>query len=162
MLFSDSPLDRVEVLWYESWRGDDRSDEEPTQVTELDDFVGTWRADEGAPYSTHTFTWERAGAYLRGRWVIKAANSEAAHVVVAAARPAQFEMQVGKPWLEDGLLLFHVNGGPYLTEFRLVGPAEAVVGAAVKHLPPEFTRPEDRHSIEAHRVRLTKQTGDAA
>jgi len=71
-------------------------------------------------------------------------------------------MQVGDPWLEDGLLLFHLNSGPYVTEFRLVGPDEAVVGAAVHKLPPEFAKPEHQVSIEAHRVHLTRQPGTAA
>ena len=39
-------------------------------------------------------------------------------------------MQIGEPWLEDGVLFFHVNGGPFISECRLLGKAEAVVGAA--------------------------------
>ena len=38
-------------------------------------------------------------------------------------------MQIGEPWLEDGVLFFHVNGGPFISEFQLLGKAEAVVGA---------------------------------
>ena len=68
-------------------------------------------------------------------------------------------MQVGEPWLEEGLLRFHLNGGPYITEFRRVGPDEAVVGAAVNKLPLEFTGPDCQRSIEGHRVRLTRQPG---
>ena len=66
-------------------------------------------------------------------------------------------MLVGEPWIEEGLLLFRVNGGPYITEFRLVGPDEAVVGAAVNKLPPELRSPDHKQSIEGHRVRLTRQ-----
>ena len=65
-------------------------------------------------------------------------------------------MQIGDPWLEDGLLLFRVNGGPYITEFRLVGSNEAVIGAAVGKLPPEFAGPEHQRSMEGHRVHLTR------
>ena len=65
-------------------------------------------------------------------------------------------MLVGEPWIEEGLLLFRVNGGPYITEFRLVGPDEAVVGA-VNKLPPELRSPDHKQSIEGHRVRLTRQ-----
>jgi hypothetical protein len=50
-------------------------------------------------------------------------------------------MQIGEPWLEDGLLLFHVNGGPYITEFRLVDSNEAVLGAAVGKVPPSSPDP---------------------
>jgi len=70
-------------------------------------------------------------------------------------------MQVSDPWLEDGLLLFHVNRGPYITEFRLVGSNEAVVGAAVGKVPPEFAGPDHQRSIEEHRVRLTRQSETA-
>jgi hypothetical protein len=123
---------------------------------ELNDFVGTWRAEKRAPHSTHTFTWEHAGAGLRGRWVIEAGDSEAR--AAAAAEPTR--LNAGQePWLEKGLLLFHVNGGPYITEFRLVGPDEAVVGAAVDKLPPEFTGPDYQRSIEGHRVRLARKPG---
>ena len=76
----------------------------------------------------------------------------------AASRPTRFEMQIGDPWLEDGLLLFHVNGSPYITEFSLVGSSEAVVGAAVGKLPPELAGPDHQRSIEAHRVQLTRQS----
>ena len=128
---------------------------------EMSDFVGTWRAEKGAPLSIHTFTWEDTGTGLRGRWVIEAADSPAVRAAAAAGRPTRFEMQVGDPWLEDGLLLFHLNGGPYITEFRLVGFNEAVVGAAMDKLPPEFAGPEHRRSIEGHRVQLTRRAGEA-
>ena len=126
-------------------------------MADLRDFIGTWRAEEGAPYSSHTFTWESAGIGLQGRWIIEAADSPAARAAVSAGQPTRLEMRVGKPWLEDGLLLFHVNDGPFVTEFRLVTEDEAVVGAAVHKLPPEFAGPEHRRSIEGHRVRLTRQ-----
>lgn len=124
---------------------------------ELRDFVGTWRAEKGAPFSNHTFTWENTASGLRGRWIIEAADSPAMRAAAAAGRPTRFEMQVGDPWLEDGLLLFRINGGPYITEFRLVRSNEAVVGAAVDKLPPEFAGPEHQRSIEGHRVLLTRQ-----
>lgn len=131
-------------------------------MAELSDFVGTWRAEKGAPLSSHTFVWENTAAGLRGRWIIEAPDSPATRAMAAAGRPTRFEMQVGDPWLEDGLLLFHVNSGPYLTEFRLVGPTEAVVGAAISKLPPELAKPEYRRGIEGHRVQLTRQSGTGA
>ena len=42
---------------------------------EWSDFVGTWRAEKGAPFSTHTFTWENTGTGLRGRWIVDPAIS---------------------------------------------------------------------------------------
>jgi hypothetical protein len=130
-------------------------------MTGLSDFVGTWRAEKGAPFSTHTFTWEDTGIGLRGRWVIEAADSPAARAATAAGRPTRIEMQVGDPWMEGGLLLFRLNGGPYISEFRLVGSNEAVVGAAMDKLPPEFAGPEHRRSIEGHRVQLIRHAGEA-
>ena len=131
-------------------------------MAELSDFVGTWRAENWAPLSSHTFMWEQTDAGLRGRWIIEAPDSPATRAMAAAGRPTRFEMQVGDPWLEDGLLLFHINGWPDVSEFRLVGPNEAVVGAAISKLPPELTKPEYRRGIEAHRVQLTRQSGTGA
>jgi hypothetical protein len=127
----------------------------------LSDFVGTWRAERGAPFSIHTFTWEDTGTGLRGRWVIEAADSPAARAAAAAGRPTRIEMQVGDPWLENGLLLFCLNGGPYISEFRLVGSNEAAVGAAMDKLPPELAGPEHRRMIEGHQVQLIRQAREA-
>jgi hypothetical protein len=63
--------------------------------------------------------------------------------------------------LESGLLLFRLNGGPYISEFRLVASNEAVVGAAMDKLPPEFSGPEHRRMIEGHRVKLIRRAGEA-
>jgi hypothetical protein len=127
-------------------------------MVDLTQFVGTWTEDAGPPFSSHTFTWELNGARLRGRWLIAASDSPAARAATESGRPQRIEMQIGEPWLEDGLLLFHVNGGPFVTEFRLVGQSEAVVGAAVHKLPPQFAAPEHSRSIAGHRVRLTRQS----
>jgi hypothetical protein len=127
----------------------------------LSDFVGTWRSGKGAPLSTHTFTWEDTAAGLLGRWIIEASDSAAVRAAAAAGMPKRFDMQIGDPWLEDGLLLFRLNGGPYISEFRLVASNEAVVGAAMDKLPPEFAGPEHRRMIEGHRVRLTRRAGEA-
>lgn len=67
-------------------------------------------------------------------------------------------MQVGVPSFDEVRLLFGVNGSPIVTEFRIVGENEAVLGAAVDKLPPEFTGPEFQRSAEGHRVRLRKQS----
>jgi len=130
-------------------------------MAELTPFVGTWIANVGHPFSSHTFTWESEGSCLRGRWLIEAPDSPAERSAAAAGRPLRIEMQIDEPWLEDGLLLFHVKGGPFVTEFRLVGEGEALVGAAAHKLPPQFAGPEHSRSIEGHRVRLTRQS-DAA
>lgn len=65
-------------------------------------------------------------------------------------------MQVGTPTFEERRALFAVNGGPYITEFRLLSDDEAAVGAAPDRIPPEFSGPEYQRSIEGHRVRLTR------
>jgi hypothetical protein len=131
-------------------------------MSELSDFVGTWHAAKGAPFSTHTFTWEKADTGLRGRWIVEAAESPAARAAAAAGKPTRLEMQIGEPWLEDGLLLFPVNGSPYPFEFRLVGSNEAVIGAAVSKLPPNLAGPDHQQSIEGHRIRLTRRSEAAA
>jgi hypothetical protein len=124
---------------------------------DLASFVGTWTAAPGAPSSNHTFTWELHGGGLLGHWIIEAAESPDARAPVLAGRPMRIEMHIGEPWLEEGVLLFRVNDGPFVTEFRLVGEHEAVVGAAV-HKHPELSGPEFARSIEGHRVRLARQS----
>ena len=81
--------------------------------------------------------------------MIEAADSQAARAAATAGRPTQLEMQVGEPWLEEGLLRFHLNGGPYITEFRRVGPDEAVVGAAVNKLPIRYSDISSAHPTRA-------------
>lgn len=126
---------------------------------DLQDFVGTWRAERGAPYSTHTFTWEAADASLRGEWIIEATVADRAPSSALARHwPKRVLMQIGEPRLDEGRLLFTVNGGPIVTEFRLLDAGEAVIGAAVDKLPPEFAGPEHQRSIESHRVRLLKHS----
>ncbi len=126
-------------------------------MVEFNQYVGTWRASRGAPYSSHTFTWELADHELRGRWIIEAASSATAPVVVAAHTPMRLDMRVENAWLEDDLLLFQVADGPFVTEFRLINQNEAIVGVAAHRLAPQFTGPEYQRSIEGHRVRLTRQ-----
>lgn len=87
-------------------------------MADLTQFVGTWIADAGPPFSVHTFTWKPEGSRLRGRWLIEAPDSPAARAAAAAGRPQRVDMQIGDAWLEDGLLLFHVNGAPFVAEFR--------------------------------------------
>ena len=65
-------------------------------------------------------------------------------------------MRVGVPTVEEGRALFTINGGPYITEFRLLPDGEAAVGAARDKIPPGIFRPEFERSIEGHRVRLTR------
>jgi len=68
----------------------------------------------------------------------------------------RLQVQVGVPTIEEGRALFSMNGGPFATEFRLIGGSEAIVGAAVDKLPPELSGPEHQRSIEGHRVRMTR------
>lgn len=35
-------------------------------MADLRDFLGTWRAERGRPFSTHTITWEASDGRLRG------------------------------------------------------------------------------------------------
>ena len=100
-------------------------------MVQLTDFTGTWRAEHGAPFSSHKFTWALRDGHLVGRWILAVPNVAAATV---AGRPTWAEMQIGEPWLEDGVLFFYVNGGPFMSEFRLLGQAEAVVGVALHKL----------------------------
>ena len=129
-------------------------------MADLIRFVGTWTADGGSPSSTHTFTWESEDARLRGRWLVEAPDSPAARAAAAAGRPLRIEMQISDAWLEDGLLLFRVNGVPFVSEFQLVSEGVALVGAAVHKLPAQFAESEHKRSIEGHRVRLTRQSTD--
>jgi hypothetical protein len=126
-------------------------------MVDLQDFVGTWRSERGFPYSTMTFTWVITDDGLRGDWLIEAAAPPPG-VDTWRSNPQamRLQMQVGAPTLEEGRALFTINGGPYLTEFRLLGGGEAAVGAAVDKLPPEMAGPEHQRSIEGHRVRMRK------
>jgi hypothetical protein len=132
-------------------------------MTDFHEFVGTWRAEPGAPFSTHTFTWTIAAEGLRGEWVIEAASE------VGNARPwssndppRRVQMQIGNVSLDEGRVLFVLNGSPFPAEFRLVAPREAVVGAAVDRIPPELSGPEYHRSVEGHRVRFRKLGETAA
>jgi hypothetical protein len=131
-------------------------------MNQLGDFIGTWRASRGAPYSDHTFTWQLSGDGLQGRWIIEASDSPRAREAAAEGRPTRLEVPIESPWLESGVLFFKVNNSPFVSEFRLAGPDEAVVGAAVDRLPAEFTGSEFQRSIEGHRVRLTRQSETTA
>lgn len=116
-------------------------------------FLGTWISDDGPPFSRHTFTWVQQGGHLRGRWLIEASGIPRP----ASVQTRQGELQIGEPWLEKDVLLFHVNGGPFVTEFRIVGEQEAIVGAAVHTLPAQFAGVHHR-TIEGHRVRFMRRS----
>jgi hypothetical protein len=126
-------------------------------MTQLSDFVGTWRASSGPPSSDHTVTWVMSAEGLQGRWIIEATDSSAIQEATRQGRPTRIELSIGTSWLESGVLLFRMHEGPYVSEFRLAGPDEAVVGAAVDKLPAELAGAQFQRSIEAHRVRLTRQ-----
>ena len=111
-------------------------------IVDLIQFVGTWTEDVGPPFSSHTFTWELNGARLRGRWVIEASDSPAARAAKESGRPQRIEMQIGEPWLEDGLLLFHVDGGPFVSvsEARVgTGNEEVLVGTEQGELASDWS-----------------------
>lgn len=126
-------------------------------MNQLSDFVGTWRASQGAPYLVHTFTWLVSADGLQGRWIMETADSPDARQTALERPPRRLEVPVVSPWFESGVLYFKRDDGPLVGEFRLEGPDKAVVGAAVDKLPAEFAAPEYRRSFEGHRVRLTRQ-----
>jgi hypothetical protein len=121
-------------------------------MAELQDFVGTWKYDGRYPRSSHTITWRFDGRQLHGRWVVESTAAD------EEGNRKSFDLPVGDPWLENGVLLFHVLNGPWPSEFRLLSGAEAIVGASEEKLPPQLRTPEHQRSIEGHRVRLTRQT----
>ncbi len=124
-------------------------------MADLRDFAGTWTACKGAPFSNHRFTWQLEGDHLEGRWVIEAADSRAARAAAAAGQPTRSECPIRECRLDGSRVLFQQSSGPFVSEFRLVSDHEAVVGAAVDQLPPEFVQKYGR-SIEGHRVMLTR------
>ena len=130
-------------------------------VNDIARFIGTWAVEPVEPMSGHTFTWELDGTRLRGRWIIEASEGPATQAARAKGLPTEFEIQVQEAHLEDGVLLFLVNGGPYPWEFRLAGDAHAVIGAAVGKLKSEFVAEHGR-SIAGHQVRLTRRRPAAA
>lgn len=126
-------------------------------MADVQDFVGTWRSERGAPYATMTFTWASTDEGLRGEWLIEGSVPPPnAGTWMSNPGPRRFEMSVGVPTIEDGRVLFTVNNGPYITEFRLLGDDEAIVGAAPDKIPPEFAGPEFQRSIEGHRIKLKR------
>lgn len=108
-------------------------------MPELRDFIGTWKTDPHPSISAHTLTWQLDAGQLRGRWTI-AATIEAAGFLMGRPRPC--EMRVGRAWIDDGVLLFHVNGAVWPSEFRLAGDGEAVLGSARHKLSKDTV---DRH-----------------
>ena len=125
-------------------------------MADLTDFAGTWTACKGAPFSKHRFTWQLEGDHLEGRWVIEAGDSRAARAAAAAGQPTRSECPIRECRLDGSRVLFQQSSGPFVSEFRLVSDHEAVVGAAVDQLPPEFVQKFGR-SIEGHRVMLTRE-----
>ena len=126
-------------------------------MNKLSDFVGTWRASQGAASLEHTLTWLSSADGLQGRWIMEAPEPPGAHLT-ASERPARrLEVPVVSPWFESGVLYFTRDDGPLIAEFRLESPDRAVVGAAVDKLPAEYATTEYRRSFEAHRVHLTRQ-----
>ena len=126
-------------------------------MRDLQDFVGTWRSERGAPYSTMTFTWAASDDSLLGEWVINASGPPpGAGTWMSNPGPRRRGIQIGPATIEDRRALFTMNGSPYITEFRLLGDDEAIVGAAPDKMPPEFSGPEFQRSIEGHRIRLRR------
>jgi hypothetical protein len=124
--------------------------------SDLDRFLGVWRATPGAPMSDHTFTWRWDGVELNGRWQIDMPDSPQARAAAAAGKPTSFEMPVGRAWLDDGVILFHSREQGFACEFRLVDADQAVVGMAVHKLEGALD-PGMARSIEGHRVTLHRE-----
>jgi hypothetical protein len=123
----------------------------------VQDFLGIWRSERGAPYSTQTFTWTATDGGLRGECVIEVvAPPPGMGTWMSTAGPRRHDMPIGPPIFEEDRALFTVNNMPYVAEFRLLGNGEAAFGAAMDKLPPELAGPEHQRSIDAHRVRLTR------
>ncbi len=125
-------------------------------MTDLQKFVGTWRSERGAPFSTQTFTWTLVDEGLRGSWLIEGPAPATGNTWISNPKPFHHQMEIGTPIVEEDRVLFTANGGPYVSEFRLVSNDEAVVGAAPDKIPPEFAGPEFARSIEGHRIRLRR------
>ena len=75
----------------------------------LSDFVGTWKASRGAPFSDHTFTWQPSEDGLQGRWIIEALDSSAADEAASEGQPTRIEIPIDAPWLESGVLFFKMH-----------------------------------------------------
>lgn len=72
-------------------------------MANLQDFVGTWRAERGAPFSTHTVTWEAADAGLRGEWTIEATVADSRQSSARVRHwPKRLQMQISEPSLDEG------------------------------------------------------------
>jgi hypothetical protein len=126
-------------------------------MTALQDFVGTWRSETGAPHVVITFTWVLTDDGLRGESAIEVAEPSAGAAPWMSNRgPRRYDRPIGTPTVEEGRALFSVDGAPSPAEFRLLGGGEAIVGAALDKLPPELAGPEHQRAFEAHRVRLRK------
>jgi len=114
----------------------------------LPHFVGTWRNAAHDPQCTHTLIWKLERTGLRGRWIVEP-TIEGGGVV--SGKPRAYEMRVGRCWVEDDVLLFHVNGNAWPSEFRLTDRGDALVGVASEKLG---------RAIDGHRMRLVRALGD--
>jgi hypothetical protein len=114
----------------------------------LPHFIGTWKNAPHDPRSAHTLTWRLESTGLRGRWIVEPTMEGDALV---GGTPRAYEMRVGRCWIEDDVLLFHVNGSAWPSEFRLTESGEAVLGVASEKLGRE---------IDGHRLRLLRSLGD--
>jgi hypothetical protein len=83
----------------------------------LPHFVGTWRNAPHDPQSTHTLIWKLDSTGLRGRWIVEPTIDAGALI---GGKPRAYEMRIGRCWIEDDVLLFHVNGNAWPSEFRQV------------------------------------------
>ena len=127
---------------------------------DLQDFVGTWRSDGGAPHVTMTFTWTPTDDGLQGAWVMEVLTPPpGAGEWMSRPGPRRHEPRTGPATLEGDRLLFAADGVPCLAEFRLVGEGEATMGVALDKLPPELCRPVHQRAFDAHRARLTRVPG---
>jgi hypothetical protein len=75
-------------------------------MTALTDFVGTWVASRGAPYSNHVCEWRLEGERLRRHWPIEAPESSAAGAAAAAGLPIRLQVAIDDCRLDDSRVLF--------------------------------------------------------
>jgi hypothetical protein len=120
-----------------------------------DQIVGSWVSTPNAPTSSmHRLEWRMEGTRLCGTW-----TSEAGAAVAAArGRGRRIEFPIEDAWVEGDRVLFRMAHNPLPAEFRVVGASEATMGASLEHLPDHLKKPDTLTSIEAHRVRLVRQT----
>ncbi len=113
---------------------------------DLSAFVGTWKNVAEPPLSAHTLTWQIRDDQLLGRWIVEG----------TVDANTSFEVPVSDPWVENGVVFFHIPSSQWPSEFRLVGDGEALLGGARDKMPADLAE-IFRQSIDSHRMRFFRQ-----